>query len=130
MKSKFFIAIVIVSFLSSCKKDNTSSSSDLDTVQVASKDSAAGVPVASNPVQNVGINPEHGQPRHRCDIPVGAPLDASPANNVQPTSILPPSIQSNPVQTVPSGVSSSGALNPEHGQPGHRCDIPVGAPLG
>lgn len=31
---------------------------------------------------------------------------------------------------VPFGVSGSGlALNPEHGKPGHRCDIAVGAPL-
>src|SRR5690554_5999803 len=25
--------------------------------------------------------------------------------------------------------AASGALNPAHGQPGHRCDIAVGAPL-
>ena len=33
--------------------------------------------------------------------------------------------------TVPSGkpIEATGALNPEHGMPGHRCDISVGAPL-
>lgn len=26
------------------------------------------------------LNPPHGQPNHRCDIPVGAPLNSSPGN--------------------------------------------------
>jgi len=30
---------------------------------------------------------------------------------------------------VPEVNSSSTALNPKHGEPGHRCDIAVGAPL-
>ena len=40
-------------------------------------------------------------------------------------------IQQRPSTNVaPSGVPGSGlALNPEHGKPGHRCDIAVGAPL-
>jgi len=67
------------------------------------------------------LNPAHGQPGHRCDIAVGAPLPATnAAPNVQP--VLPPATNAAPA-TVAAG------LNPAHGQPNHRCDIPVGAPL-
>lgn len=34
-----------------------------------------------------------------------------------------------PAQSQSSAAKSMGALNPEHGKPGHRCDIAVGAPL-
>ena len=63
-----------------------------------------------------GVNPPHGQPGHRCDIPVGSSLDApvkTPANNT----------------LINASQSSTAMMNPAHGQPGHRCDIAVGAPL-
>jgi len=81
----------------------------------------------------VALNPQHGQPGHRCDIAVGAPLNA-PATSIQPTV----SATTAPVTTTPNidtkkvlpEVNSTGtALNPKHGEPGHRCDIAVGAPL-
>ena len=69
-----------------------------------------GAPAATGPV-----NPAHGQPGHRCDIAVGAPLNgAAPLTSTTP-----------PAAPAPT----SKALNPAHGQPGHRCDIAVGAPL-
>jgi hypothetical protein len=46
------------------------------------------------------------------------PVDSSNATNVN---IEQPAIQAQPAATA--------ALNPEHGKPGHRCDIAVGAPL-
>ncbi|CAM3355012.1 hypothetical protein AEQU2_01320 [Aequorivita lipolytica] len=68
-----------------------------------------------------GINPAHGEPGHRCDIPVGAPLNpAAGSNDATPTT--------NKVNAVPAAISGNGA-NPPHGQPGHRCDIKVGDPL-
>jgi len=71
-----------------------------------------------------GMNPPHGQPNHRCDIAVGAPLDSPPGT--QPTT--PISSQPNvPAQTAPP--TTAPGMNPPHGQPNHRCDIPVGAPL-
>ena len=36
--------------------------------------------------------------------------------------------QSNTV-SVNGSTSVAAGMNPAHGQPGHRCDIPVGAPL-
>lgn len=97
----------------------------------------------------VTINPPHGEPGHRCEIPVGAPLDSQPANNTttRQTPVNPsanaPTTANNPTaptlenaqrlnSSQPRSTTSSqnsGKINPPHGQPGHRCDIPVGSPL-
>jgi hypothetical protein len=78
-----------------------------------------------------GVNPAHGQPNHRCDIAVGAPLNSAPNGTATPP-------QSNQVQMQPQvqAITQSNAktatpkgMNPPHGQPNHRCDISVGAPL-
>jgi len=54
-------------------------------------------PVAANgPAPK--INPAHGQPGHRCDVAVGAPLDGSaPAPKVVST----PTVTQSPVQLTP-----------------------------
>lgn len=95
----------------------------------------------------VTLNPPHGQPGHRCDIPVGAPLPndgnvvaqaQSQAHPVSQGDAMPvvsggmpqQVVQVQQPQTQQSYVGPKGEkLNPPHGQPGHRCDIPVGAPL-
>ena len=64
------------------------------------------------------VNPPHGQPGHRCEIPVGAPLDGG-NTNTSPTQATTP---------VSPAIGGNG-INPPHGQPGHRCDIKVGDPL-
>lgn len=66
------------------------------------------------------LNPAHGQPGHRCELPVGAPLTGN-ASAQTPTTI--------PVATTQQAAPAGLTLNPAHGQPGHRCDLPVGAPL-
>ncbi|HLO81383.1 MAG TPA: hypothetical protein VK166_10510 [Chitinophagaceae bacterium] len=84
-----------------------------------------------------GLNPAHGKPGHRCDIAVGAPLNSAPAANTAqaiPASSVPtaaPVIQAPAVsaQNTSTSISAASGLNPQHGQPGHRCDIAVGAPL-
>ena len=92
-----------------------------------------------NPATTAGLNPAHGQPNHRCDIAVGAPLNSKPAiapvnvqNTVQKTTPV-QSAGSNNNNLVTPAVSSqtnvTAGLNPAHGQPNHRCDIAVGAPL-
>ena len=82
---------------------------------------------AALPATAVALNPAHGMPRHRCDIPVGTPLNA-PAksnNNVATSPSLPaPTL---PMPVVPGSVAAG--TNPAHGQPGHDCSIAVGAPL-
>ena len=79
-------------------------------------------PVAQKTAQ--GMNPPHGQPNHRCDIAVGAPLDSKPAaKTVAKTQAPAVAVTPAPAQKVEPG------MNPPHGQPNHRCDIAVGAPL-
>jgi len=100
---------------------------------------------ASNTNEQVMINPPHGEPGHRCDIPVGQPLNAAPANNTVSAGNTAPTLANNPMaptienarrlngsqtrQTTPTTTASGERINPPHGQPGHRCDIPVGSPL-
>ncbi|WP_224490242.1 hypothetical protein [Robertkochia flava] len=66
---------------------------------------------------SAGVNPPHGQPGHRCDIPVGSSLDA-PVRSTTPAA-----------SGLMNTNTSTATLNPPHGQPGHRCDLAVGAPL-
>jgi hypothetical protein len=81
--------------------------------------------------RGVQLNPAHGQPGHRCDIYVGQPLDSKPVASLaqqKPATVT----TTAPPQTVtvaPQPVKTEPGMNPPHGQPGHRCDIAVGAPL-
>ena len=135
--------------LVSCDK---TAKSTTDTASSAAK-TAEGTPTNAAPSAdaNAGtvtensakpaINPAHGEPYHRCDIAVGAPIDSQPAaQNAAPQmtqqSAPANSFNTNPIAPTnsPSAapVTATGpkpALNPAHGQPHHRCDLQVGAPL-
>lgn len=87
-----------------------------------------------------GMNPPHGQPGHRCEIAVGAPLNSKPVQQTKPQTVTPvvnTKTVEQPVMNVNSksssativGSSTPPGMNPPHGQEGHRCDIAVGAPL-
>lgn len=75
-----------------------------------------------------GLNPAHGQPGHRCDIAVGAPLNSPAAPASAQTQVQPATQTITPTMTTAKTVTAPG-MNPAHGEPGHRCDIAVGAPL-
>lgn len=149
-----FLGLISVSILAvSCKKDekatylkeeagsqqpsvvlnNTPKVSLMDQAGIQSSPATAAMATAP------GMNPPHGQPGHRCDIPVGQPLNSQPAatpasqninvgtNNtiqIDPSTTAKVAVNNNaqPIKTAPG-------MNPPHGQPGHRCDIPVGQPL-
>ena len=92
----------------------------------------------SNSTGEPALNPAHGQPYHRCEIAVGAPLNGAPQQNPAPQAVVPKlnsantSVNTNPALPSPFPAKATGskpALNPAHGQPHHRCDIEVGAPL-
>lgn len=125
----------------------------LPAAQPASADSVVSQPGKSTTGTTM-LNPPHGQPNHRCDIAVGAPLNtpvgAKPATPSQPSMLkLQPQTQTTPGQTLPQTApvqtraqttpvktvpqttpsQTAAGLNPPHGQPNHRCDIAVGAPL-
>ncbi|MCB0758799.1 MAG: hypothetical protein KDC01_10090 [Flavobacteriales bacterium] len=79
----------------------------------------------------VQLNPAHGEPGHRCEIPVGAPLDGVPSSEGTTITIPPTEGTPSPVAapiTMPTN-TNSGKLNPAHGEPGHDCAVPVGSPL-
>jgi hypothetical protein len=124
------------------------------TTTTPSTQSAAAAPTITSttptPAASSGPNPAHGQPGHRCDIAVGAPLNSkpttttttAPAANTTPLNITPVNsagskTAANPIPVTPvlpagntqSPVATAPGMNPAHGQPGHRCDIAVGAPL-
>ncbi len=95
--------------------------------------------LATNQPQQVvakGMNPAHGQPGHRCDIAVGAPLNSKPtqpavtqtSTNASTAPISHPALSGKAPITAPP-VAVAAGMNPSHGQPGHRCDIALGAPL-
>ncbi len=75
-----------------------------------------------------GMNPPHGQPGHRCDIEVGAPLNSKPKTTTTAANTT-AQIQPQVIQPTPATTTTAPGMNPAHGQPGHRCDIAVGAPL-
>lgn len=89
-----------------------------------------------------GMNPPHGEPGHRCDISVGAPLNSKPtvpqagtaatpqqsAPTFTPAPVTPGSTAATATTAAPATTTAPG-MNPPHGQPGHDCAIAVGAPL-
>jgi hypothetical protein len=88
---------------------------------------------------DVRLNPAHGEPGHRCEIPVGAPLDSEPGNYVEPELTITPQtpgaqqpqiqMQSQPQTNESPAEMLAKGLNPPHGEAGHDCAVPVGAPL-
>lgn len=138
MTTRFISAALLASLaLASCKKDLEPqeasvplSASATPTAQTTPTAQATTQPQAAAVTQQVAtgnVNPAHGQPGHRCDIAVGAPLTQA-ATTPQVATQQPQQTQIQPqVQVQPQKVAKG--MNPAHGQPGHRCDIAVGAPL-
>ena len=128
--------------LASYEQQNASDSSNVTNAQNSAPiimNNSAPVAPQSNTVSvnqpkptAPGMNPPHGQPHHRCDIPVGAPLNSKKA---EPTTIKTTDNQTTTTAPIAAPQNNAGSttvaagMNPAHGQPGHRCDIPVGAPL-
>jgi hypothetical protein len=114
------------------------------TVPVTAKtNQPAAVNASTTPPE---MNPPHGQPFHRCDIPVGSPLkSAAPAKpasvqnapQIRRTGMAPTlenaarlnNPQANNTNSPTVANATKPKLNPPHGQPFHRCDIAVGSPL-
>lgn len=118
IKSLSIVLIALsMGFLVSCKDENkeaTPTQSDVETTE--------------NPKTTAELNPEHGQPGHRCDIPVGAPLNSESSQQQQESEATEtgnPASNSSPVRVK----KDQPDVNPPHGEPGHDCTVPVGAPL-
>ena len=126
-----FLAYLFVIFFVSCKSKTENNAPVVlptaSTISSGSNDTSAKL----NNTAGLTLNPEHGKPGHRCDLAVGAPLNAPPVtNSTQSTVASAPTIV--PVATPkaePKTEATNATLNPKHGEPGHRCDLAVGAPL-
>ena len=93
-------------------------------------------PAENAATSTVAKNPAHGSPGHRCDIPVGAPLNTPAASAAAPAATstpVPPATTAPapiaPLAPVAPPTNNKVRLNPAHGQPGHDCKVPVGQPL-
>lgn len=125
--------LLLLSILTSCgngleegnKQSQTTTPPPPVTIQPAKPQQTAPTTTSTS---TAGLNPPHGQPGHRCDIQVGAPLNSAPAAATTATPPQQQTITVPPATTAPITTTTAGK-NPPHGQPGHRCDVAVGAPL-
>lgn len=172
MNTKTVASLIFVASLSivSCKKELQPQESSTDTTAVANTaadpnaitPTPIATPTANQPIQvdpaqmqatpapqaaaqpatvAKGMNPAHGQPGHRCDIAVGAPLNSPPGKTPTPTqtaqTTTPAIVQkTSPNSGVPKTLAAPAetvvtapGMNPPHGQAGHDCAVAVGAPL-
>jgi hypothetical protein len=137
--AKFITAVLILQSFTGCNNTSEeeamtvpeSTSTSMPAPPTITADTTKLQPVPAQPVIPVtgksALNPAHGQPGHRCDIAVGAPLDSKPTQPTVNATPQPVAIAPQPASNV--AASGGSGLNPAHGQPGHRCDIAVGAPL-
>jgi hypothetical protein len=149
--NRFFSIALIALVVASCQNSNHTETTEVET-DSATTVAAAVAPLVDSGNQNVisttpvtvpaptaatvnpnagatGLNPQHGQPGHRCDIAVGAPLNSPPGNAAAPaiSSSPAPTISQAPAAAAPA--SGKTRLNPAHGEPGHDCSVAVGQPL-
>ena len=143
MKNKIILFLMISFALTSCKnevepKENTTRIIPFTEVGMKMREEAAAKAAKkdSQTATNttavaVGMNPAHGQKGHRCDIPVGAPLNSpAVAAKTTTTSTSAPQMTVTPSTTsTATPITTAEGMNPPHGQEGHRCDIAVGAAL-
>ena len=128
MKNLFYCSFALV-ILASCGHGSGSKDNNQVTPAATALPVVYSAPAQGTPGDNsLALNPKHGQPGHRCDIPEGAPLNTAPA--AAPANPAAPQPMVSPVVAPPATNGASGVrLNPPHGQPGHDCAVEVGKPL-
>ena len=112
MKIRLLFSAMIMASLVACK----------DKEPEPAKEAVNTVQQTKTSEDSIKVNPAHGMPGHRCDLPVGAPLNSATASET-PISKL-PSTSVSPIR-----VDKTPDVNPPHGEPYHDCSIPVGAKL-
>lgn len=112
--------VVSLGLFNSCKDQEVDNEEALEEAP-ATTPPGEGTDTPASDNSTAEVNPAHGQPGHRCDIPVGAPLNQEATQ----------SSGSNQMTESPVRLRSSAPKkNPPHGEPGHDCSVPVGADLG
>lgn len=114
--NKVILGLAVVSFtaFTSCKDAEKKTAEETQTIQ--------NTQMSGNTSENAetpDVNPPHGQPGHRCDMPVGASLTGSNSSSQQQE------MTSSPIRIK----GDKPTKNPPHGEPYHDCSIPVGADL-
>lgn len=117
--NKIFLGLAVLGLtaFSSCKDSEEKNPENQNTNTQMSGNTADN---AETSAEKPEVNPPHGQPFHRCDLPVGASLTGT-TNNTGAT----PPMTTSPIRLK----ESKPAKNPPHGEPFHDCSIPVGADL-
>jgi hypothetical protein len=143
MKSYFSFLFIFLLALTSCKDESIKqvdansrnvvpfyqNVTPVTDPAVAPSVNQQGAPVTATVAK--GMNPQHGQAGHRCDIAVGAPLNSpvAAATNSQPQNAAAATYTVNNAAGAADETPTAEGMNPPHGQQNHRCDIAVGAPL-
>jgi len=134
MKTLHLLGLSLLVALTAC---NDQQEDAADTTPAAPTTAVNSAPVeAQAPTANTGTvtdpNPAHGEPGHRCEIPVGASLSATPPSS-GPVDPMPTTQQITMPQMgtlpAPGASGTPPGMNPPHGEPGHDCAVPVGSPL-
>ena len=119
MKRASRISVLLIFMISvltySCKNEEKSDANEEATAQTSS---AEEMKASMEKSADLKYNPAHGEEGHRCELPVGAPLDQKASTPAQ-------EMNSSPVRLQ----SASPKINPPHGEPGHDCSVAVGAEL-
>ena len=151
-KAVFSLFLIVTLMLISCKKElepQESSSSIVPVAPVTETTSPNSINTKSSSTQEnsteanpsvpartisatiaEGMNPPHGQPNHRCDISVGAPLNALPGKTTAaPSKIAPMSVSEAPKATYTTSeapallndapTTTTQGMNPPQVQEGH-----------
>ena len=119
MKSIYKISLIALSFLSlSLVSCNDKEEKKEQTEEPTATNSAQEMKSEMAQEGDTKYNPAHGVEGHRCDLPVGAPLNNAAAST-------PKQMTSSPVRMQ----SATPQINPPHGEPGHDCSVAVGAEL-
>lgn len=130
LRPLFQPALIIGILLVSCSEQPAENEAGTSTPVSEAVSSVPVAPVAAADANAVvsDPNPAHGEPGHRCEIPVGASLSSAPAAdavNAAPST----SVMMDPA-TMPTATGATApGMNPPHGEPGHDCNVAVGAPL-
>ncbi|WP_026933042.1 hypothetical protein [Christiangramia echinicola] len=121
MKRIHHLPVIMICLLSvliySCKDEEKNEQKEEAVTETSSSEKMKEEMAKSSDTK---YNPAHGEEGHRCDLPVGAPLDQATTSSTNNTDMT-----TSPVRLQ----SATPKINPAHGEPGHDCSVPVGSEL-
>lgn len=118
MKKIIYIALLggSIAAFSSCSNDNEAEQSSIDNGTETSAPMSNTVTPEQSALTPVPVSGNQSEVSNNAPAPTNAATSA-------------PTPTSAPAPAAPTAAKGDVKLNPAHGQPGHDCAIPVGAPL-